>query len=109
VQQGGGVGDLRSSCLRGATTRSGFGAPARPVAGAFSIGAVQSAVLAFGAGGPNAPAPATVEFGLMMDMDLLHHIYHFDGRDLPSDQSEEICLKLCSIFACFAKEMVRYL
>jgi hypothetical protein len=51
----------------------------------------------------------TAEFGLVMDMDVLHRIYHFDGRDLPSDQSEESCWKLCSIFGCFAKEMVRYL
>ena len=44
----------------------------------------------------------------MMDVDVLHHIYHFDGIDLPSNQSEESCAKLCEIFASFANEMVRY-
>jgi len=78
-----------------------FGAPA-PAAGGFRFGAVKS--VEFGAGDL-----ATGEFGLMMDMDVLHHIYHFDGRDLPSDQSEESCWKLCSLFARFAKEMVRFL
>ena len=42
----------------------------------------------------------------MMDVDLLHHIYHFDGIDLPSNQSSGTCLKLCELFASFAKEMV---
>jgi hypothetical protein len=44
----------------------------------------------------------------IMDVDLLHHIYHFDGIDLPLSQSSGTCWNLCELFISFAKEVVRY-
>jgi hypothetical protein len=39
-------------------------------------------------------------------VELLHHIYHFDGIDLPTNQDGRTCWKLCDLFSSFAKKMV---
>ena len=44
-----------------------------------------------------------------MDVELLHHIYHFPGRDLPTSQDEKTCQRLAELFVDFSDDMIRSL
>ena len=46
---------------------------------------------------------------MMMDFDLLHHVYHFPGLDIPDTQDKTVCAKLMDLFIEFAKKMVRFI
>ena len=41
------------------------------------------------------------------EMDILHHIYWFDGEELPSEQSVDACKEIAKLFSEFGKHMVR--
>ncbi|GFH58370.1 hypothetical protein CTEN210_14846 [Chaetoceros tenuissimus] len=40
------------------------------------------------------------------EMDVLHHIYWFDGEELPSEQSKDACKEIANLFSEFGKHMM---
>lgn len=43
----------------------------------------------------------------MMNVELLHHIYHFPGKNISDAQDKTTCVELAHVFIQFCKEMVR--